>query len=272
MIPNTINVSLLVIGALFLVVGLFYINKITKVTSILTSRWRILAALIFFFIFAYVVFILMIYTFSQSNLVIIAASAVFLESGVLIGIITGISLHTLIQLKQVSLIKYEAQHDDLTGIYNRRYFMRELNILLEQIKRGGPECILLFMDFNKFKDINDKYGHMAGDSMLTEAANIFANSVRKTDIVARLGGDEFVILLFNTQVNYAEKIAGNLIEKVTLYAEQKFTECKDFGCSVGICKIDKNCLNADIPLNRADRACYLAKQSKDQNIRVFTKD
>ncbi|MBL8473387.1 MAG: GGDEF domain-containing protein [Rhodocyclaceae bacterium] len=92
-------------------------------------------------------------------------------------------------------IRYLATHDSLTTLFNRSFFNQYLEKALERSARHSARLGLLFVDLDKFKPINDEYGHEAGDAVLKEVASRLLAAVRKSDLVARLGGDEFVVLL-----------------------------------------------------------------------------
>ena len=90
---------------------------------------------------------------------------------------------------------HQANFDALTGIANRTLFFDRLNTTLEHVKRHGNTLAILFIDIDGFKDVNDTYGHSAGDQLLAQIARALKESVRAEDTVARLGGDEFAILM-----------------------------------------------------------------------------
>jgi len=90
---------------------------------------------------------------------------------------------------------HESDHDSLTGIYNRRFFDRCLEIEVERAIRSQTELSLLYIDIDNFKEVNDKHGHGAGDKVLTRLAQLLVTSVRQYDVVVRLGGDEFIVVL-----------------------------------------------------------------------------
>ena len=105
--------------------------------------------------------------------------------------------------------------DPLTGIYNRLKFDDDINKWINLSERyGNPFSIILF-DIDGFKDINDKYGHLAGDSVAIKIAETISKSIRDTDIFARWGGDEFVLLLPNTDVQEAENMAERMRECIS---------------------------------------------------------
>ncbi|MCP4110815.1 MAG: GGDEF domain-containing protein, partial [Desulfobacteraceae bacterium] len=97
-------------------------------------------------------------------------------------------------------LEYLAYHDALTGLYNRKAFLEELRAVLLCAKRHENRKFLFFLDLDRFKQVNDVYGHEAGDKLLKEVAARLRESVRETDHVCRLGGDEFTIIL-NTEIS-----------------------------------------------------------------------
>ena len=108
------------------------------------------------------------------------------------------------QIKKFERLKRETEVDALTGLYNRRYFRKHIKLLLQRIGRGGPNAVLMFMDLDKFKCVNDLYGHLAGDKLLVKIADILKKNIRTTDMVARAGGDEFIVLLYNSNLKHAK--------------------------------------------------------------------
>ena len=107
-----------------------------------------------------------------------------------------------------------ANLDPLTGIGNRRTLMQEMEIALASFKRHGTQCGLLLMDIDHFKQINDSHGHMEGDRVLVELAELVWKSSRRTDRLFRLGGEEFVLLLPNISQSGLEKAADNILSTV----------------------------------------------------------
>lgn len=99
----------------------------------------------------------------------------------------------------VEHLKSMAEHDGLTGLYNRTYFQQELERVVERARRtGSASCAILYLDLDNFKFVNDTLGHAAGDRLLIEVAGILHKRARKSDLIARFGGDEFTVLLYDT--------------------------------------------------------------------------
>ncbi len=107
-----------------------------------------------------------------------------------------------------------ANHDDLTGLHNRRHFERELTRELKLIERHGGDAAVLLIDLDGFKAVNDTHGHAGGDELLRHVASTLRGRVRETDLVARYGGDEFSILLRQTSAEAAERLAATLTEEL----------------------------------------------------------
>ncbi len=149
-------------------------------------------------------------------------------------------------------LSYEAQHDSLTGLLNRRAFERMVSVAID-MTRQGPVHALIFADLDGFKDVNDRFGHEAGDDVLKWAAAAFKHVLFDTDEVARWGGDEFAALLLHCSVENAVTSANSILESF-LQAPQR----RNTGMSLGVVAV----LPGETPaqaIQRADAACYLAK-------------
>ncbi len=166
-------------------------------------------------------------------------------------------------------LSWQASHDALTGLVNRREFDIKLHAAVGAPKNQKRQQVLLFLDLDKFKLINDTCGHIAGDEFLRQLSRILTTRVRASDTLARLGGDEFAILLDTCNIDSALAIAENLRQMV---AEFKFTwEDKSFeiGVSIGVVVLDEQISSAVEALAAADAACYKAKHEGRNQIQVF---
>ena len=105
--------------------------------------------------------------------------------------------------------------DPLTGLSNRRYFQNILSREIEVVARSGEPALLLMLDIDHFKKVNDSYGHPAGDAVLQATAKTLAACVRPMDTVARFGGEEFVIILPSCQGHYGQQVAERIRESVS---------------------------------------------------------
>jgi diguanylate cyclase (GGDEF)-like protein/PAS domain S-box-containing protein len=157
-------------------------------------------------------------------------------------------------------IRYQAYHDLLTGLPNRQLLVDRLTQSLLHAKREGEMLAVMFLDLDRFKEINDTQGHDMGDQVLQETARKLKSCVRKGDTVARLGGDEFVLLLpkikqMDNVVHLAEKIIEQMGGTQKIGGQAFHT-----GASIGISMFPKDGDQADLLLKRADEAMYGAKQ------------
>ncbi|MBX7245289.1 MAG: diguanylate cyclase [Candidatus Sumerlaeaceae bacterium] len=154
-----------------------------------------------------------------------------------------------------------ATTDTLTGLYNRRHFLERLSHeVVAALRYPNRPLSILMMDLDHFKSINDTFGHMAGDSVLSRTGEIIREIIRVTDVAARYGGEEFCIFLTGTDLDGAAELARRLCQDI---AAQKFTsEGKTFGitCSIGVQQLDERIGDMTMFLSAADKALYKAKQ------------
>lgn len=164
-----------------------------------------------------------------------------------------------------------ADHDSLTGLYNRLYFMNELERITERSKRNSTDSfVLLYIDLDNFKYINDTLGHLAGDQLLIEVTSIFSSNLRNIDLIARLGGDEFAVILYNVTKDSALKVANLLRVAIQNYVFNQNRKSIQIGCSIGIASLDNTVLNKEDILSRADFACKTAKNAGRNKIHSYT--
>ncbi len=158
-------------------------------------------------------------------------------------------------------IREMASHDSLTGALNRRFFMTILNRELILMKRENRNCSLFFLDLNHFKEVNDTFGHDAGDAVIQHAVNSLREILRESDYICRQGGDEFIILCRETDRFGAEAIA----EKIkTIYSEKPVMfgdELYYISTSMGISLYPEHGLDAEDLISAADRAMYSSKKN-----------
>jgi len=168
------------------------------------------------------------------------------------------------------MIRYMATHDSLTDLPNRNFCNRRLPQAISLAKRQGRNLSLLFIDLDRFKPINDKYGHATGDKVLLEVADRLKKMLRVSDSVCRLGGDEFVILLESTpSVEGAEYVARKTIELLGEPIVADGHECS-IGASIGISVFPLDSLDADTILRHADIAMYEAKKKGRNRYELYS--
>jgi two-component system cell cycle response regulator len=151
--------------------------------------------------------------------------------------------------------------DDLTGLYNRRRFFVLTEQYLKVAIRTKKRLLLLFIDMDDLKWINDHYGHNEGDQALKDLAKILKQTFRESDIIARIGGDEFVVLFVSTDEN-SERLLTRLHENLKDYNDQK-SRRYPLSISVGTAQFDpENPISIDELLSKADTSMYVQKQKK----------
>lgn len=157
--------------------------------------------------------------------------------------------------------RWEASHDALTGLHNRRGFLAALTKLMsEQGARQHPN-VLVMMDLDHFKQVNDSAGHQGGDLLLQDIATILQRHVRSSDVVARLGGDEFAILLSNCQRDVGERIMREILRDIDSHI--MYLAGKEFRvtASIGLTELRISDDRPQISMERADERCYQAKRN-----------
>ena len=173
-------------------------------------------------------------------------------------------------LTEKNLLQHQNSHDDLTGLGNRQSFEKSLLEVIED-QREHISSVVIFIDLDNFKPINDIAGHDAGDETLKAIATTLLGRVREKDIVARLGGDEFAILLHDCPINKATDIAKSILKKVEELRFHFKNKLFRLTLSAGLYPITPNCKDSpSTVINAADIACRSAKQSGGSKVYVLT--
>jgi diguanylate cyclase (GGDEF)-like protein len=158
-------------------------------------------------------------------------------------------------------LKVLATVDGMTGLFNRRHFLSLAEIEWSRYQRHGRPMSLVLFDIDRFKSINDSFGHHAGDHVITQIADICQQQKRKSDIIARFGGEEFLILLPETTLAAAQRVAERLRRKVETSAISVASKDINATISVGIAEADPAMASIFDLIKLADKALYLAKDS-----------
>lgn len=172
----------------------------------------------------------------------------------------AISIHNA---KLYNITKKLSVTDGLTGLYNHQYFQKRLNEEIKRAQRNETSLVLLMLDLDYFKEVNDHFGHPAGDKILKEVAEIMQNSLRTTDIVCRYGGEEFTVIL----VDCPEDNAFGLAEKIRLSIESLQIGIKGvfkLTASIGLSTYPYHAENKKELIDSADKALYQAKKRKNK--------
>ena len=169
-------------------------------------------------------------------------------------------------------IQYLANYDDLTGLANRSLFLEMLNYTIDSSERYNREFAVMFIDLDRFKQINDSLGHEAGDKLLKVMSNRIKNTLRSSDMVARLGGDEFVVLLSEaSNKKEVTVVARNLLTQIIKPVQIMNQECR-VTASLGICLFPENAKDAKSLMKLADMAMYKAKESGKNTFEFYNND
>jgi diguanylate cyclase (GGDEF)-like protein len=164
---------------------------------------------------------------------------------------------------------YQASHDALTGLINRREFEQRLERMLLSALQQDREHALCYMDLDQFKVINDTCGHAAGDELLRQLALLLKGNLRERDTLARLGGDEFALLLENCSVADAQEVADSFRAEVQRFRFKWGDRIFAVGMSVGMVAINRDSGSAASLLSAADAACYVAKGRGRNQIHIY---
>jgi len=169
-------------------------------------------------------------------------------------------------------LSWQASHDALTGLINRREFDSRLQRALLSAQRGAGSYALLYIDLDQFKVINDTCGHQAGDRLLRDVTGLLQTRVRASDTIARLGGDEFGVLLESCTPEQATRIAESVRQAIRDFRFVWASSTLSVGASIGIVQIRAETENVASIMSAADIACYAAKDAGRNRIHVYDAD
>lgn len=180
----------------------------------------------------------------------------FLLHPVLFGFLFGL-MGSMVQ-HYIDRLRRESIRDGLTGLYNHRYFRRELQRRINEAERYGLSLCLAMFDIDHFKQVNDQFGHQAGDVVLQQLADLLTRTTREADIVCRYGGEEFVVLLPETERKEALKLSERIRKGVE---EQTFKKVGKITVSGGVAEFPDDETSDTGLIKTADKRLYDAKES-----------
>ncbi len=184
---------------------------------------------------------------------------------------TVVVFHDVSELRGLTRkMSYQATHDPLTGLINRREFERRLDEAMDSAHAEEAVHMLFYMDLDRFKAVNDTCGHLAGDNMLREVAALIKNEVRDSDFVGRLGGDEFGSLLIGCPIEKARQIAADICNAVANYRFVWKDKIFNIGVSIGLVEISHASGTLQDVMSAADSACYMAKQQGRGQVHIYS--
>jgi diguanylate cyclase (GGDEF)-like protein len=171
-------------------------------------------------------------------------------------------------IKLFEKIQRQATTDGLTGLVNHKTFYEILEKELWRSRRYGGQISLIMVDIDNLKNINDAYGHRAGDKAIWEISRRIKECIRQIDTAARYGGDEFAVILLNTSLEDAIIVAQRMVDAVSNSQTTWQKEQIPLSISVGLGQYDAETTPEDIT-NRSDQALYMAKQAGKNTVRIF---
>ena len=169
-------------------------------------------------------------------------------------------------------LSWQASHDALTGLVNRREFEKCLEQVVISSKTSDQQHALCYLDLDQFKLVNDTCGHIAGDELLRQVTTLFQSQVRASDTLARLGGDEFGLLLNHCSLDSAVRVANKLLEQLQKFRYVWQDKTFNIGVSIGVVAIEANTQSVTSLLSAADAACYAAKNKGRNRVHVYQAD
>ena len=197
-----------------------------------------------------------------------ASGAVFLLTHTIVAVALAavLSFYSSYVRRSISALNEQAEQmtelahtDPMTGLANRRWLMEQLGREFSRARRYRRPLSLLYLDLDGFKAINDRFGHLFGDEVLTGAGRAMKAVLRSTDLLARIGGDEFVVLLPETAIEGAHNVTAKLRKALTSYGQQLGPAVPVMSFCAGVSQLHADDTTIDDILSRADEAQYLAK-------------
>ncbi len=169
-------------------------------------------------------------------------------------------------------LSWQANHDALTQLFNRREFEQRLQQAVDSAKTTDQQHALCYLDLDQFKIVNDNCGHVAGDELLRQVSTLFQSGLRKTDLLARLGGDEFGVLLYNCPLPPAVHIANMLCERIRQFRFVWQDKTFALSVSIGLVVLDADTQSLVSVSSAADTACYAAKNKGRDRVHIYQLD
>ena len=175
------------------------------------------------------------------------------------GLLVGIS-----RIEGIESLKHRwlSTHDGLTRLKNRRYLENFLQKMFNGLRQGDHDSCLLFIDLNRFKQINDTEGHLTGDACLKHVAMQLKSTTRASDSVVRWGGDEFIVVIPDCSAEKGMKVARSIQQQLNAHPFHYLDRCYSISASIGVTGI-RHDDTTDSLLNRVDKACYQAKNCEN---------
>ena len=264
-LPQLIGNGLVLTGILVLAVTLIPLWKLLKQlpSGQVYTQWRLLAALVLFFIAGYILYAALNWN-SSVRAVDLMVPAIFYFGAIFVLMVSSLSLNTARDIVRICTLQEENITDPLMGIFNRRYLERRLKEEGLRAKRYNQPLSILLLDIDNFKEVNDTYGHQGGDFVLEKLGQVMLDSIRESDMVARYGGDEILVILPNTSdaeaFHFAERLRQT-VEKYNFLLPENRGERKaiNITVSIGVTGFNQFTMDCQSFVENVDKALYQAK-------------
>jgi diguanylate cyclase (GGDEF)-like protein/PAS domain S-box-containing protein len=168
-------------------------------------------------------------------------------------------------------LRWQATHDHLTGLYNRRYFESYLEKEISNVQRSGIMSALVYLDLDRFKYVNDTAGHEIGDQLLMDLSRMLGKTMRRYDVAARIGGDEFALVLKNVDAAMAIRISDDIRTSLSNLSVHNDKKAYSISASFGVAMLDQEGLTAGDLMANADIACHISKRLGRNQTHMYEK-
>ncbi|MBT8361267.1 MAG: GGDEF domain-containing protein [Desulfobacterales bacterium] len=237
-------------------------------------RWYVLTALIFLFIVGYLGFAVTFWSQQTTWPDIVVPSIFFLGAG-FVWLTVTLSLQTAADLGRLLLLEHENITDPVVGIFNRRYLNRRLDEESARARRYNLPLAVLLIDIDRFKLINDTYGHQVGDVVLNNLGDLLLQAIRPSDIAARYGGEEMFIIAPNTTSDSAGVLAERIRQHIEAHRfivmeESDKTQEISITVSIGVASRSQKTTDSRLLINNADEALYCAKREGRNRVVTYS--
>jgi diguanylate cyclase (GGDEF)-like protein len=271
-----LSASLVLIGLVIHVATLIPLRRLIAMLSAgsLRRKWLAMTGLIALFIAGYFGYIVLFWG-QQTEKLDLLIPAIFLFGAIFVWLTIELSLQTAVDLLRIDSLEAENITDPLTKVYNRRYLDRRLTEEVARSERYSLDLSVLMLDIDHFKQVNDTYGHQAGDVTLSTLSSLFKDDLRELDVVARYGGEEFLVICTNTAIDGAALVAERLRKLVeSLQIEipdgSGGSQTIQISISIGVASFSASVDSKSKLIQAADQALYRAKEEGRNRVIVAT--
>jgi len=272
-----IGVTLVLTSAAALIASLVFAVRLITLLSpgTLRTACRILAVFIAFLAGSYFGFLPIAWK-SDSEWTALGVPVVFLVVGGFVLTVSILASKTAVFLRRVQHLEQESVTDPLTGLYNRRYLDQRIREETSRGSRHHQPLSVLMIDIDRFKNVNDAYGHQTGDRVLGGVANVVTSIARITDIVARYGGEEIIVMAPNSSVDAAAAFAERIraaVEATSLIPPEVCgnQQLGPVTVSIGVASTTQGFPDTEMLIKQADEALYRAKEEGRNRVVISTR-